>query len=144
MSRADDVGMQALPPSPAAGEGSRPDHGIGALVALVIASLMFLATPPTAADGGFEWDALYYGARAGLDHPDAEQLRQTAPYCWRVLTPFLVSLLPLSPLDGFRLVAFLSVAATLTLLFQAARDLGLSRSAAIVGVLLYTGIHWTV
>lgn len=131
-------------PLPVGGEGPKTDLLAGALLAIVVAFLLFLVTPPTTASGGFAGDARFYGAQAGLDLPGADQLRRTAPYCWRVLTPFLVSLTPLPTLQGFRLLALLSVVATLALLFQSGRDLGLPRLSAAVGVVLYAGIHWTV
>ena len=92
---------------------------------------------------GFGVDGRMYAAIAypGL-YPEAFRLQ--APWCWRLLSPMLVSLLPLPPLRAF-LAANLaaSYAAAVLLLFIGAR-MKFNRRTMLLLPALYTTIFWTV
>jgi hypothetical protein len=128
-----------------------PSEVLLAAVALPLAILAatWLATPTPTHEGGLRADQLYYAAMALRDSAP-ERLTQVAPWCWRVLTPFQVSLWPLAAGDfpdairHFKLLAFASNWLTLVLLYALLRRGGATRSARVFGVLAYAGIHWTV
>lgn len=78
---------------------------------------------------------------------DAERLAlltHLPPFCWRVLTPFLASLLPFPPLVGMKVLAFLAGWLTLSLLGALLRRCGLSTRATVCGLLLYGGSFWAL
>lgn len=114
-------------------------------VVLPLLLLVFVAltTPLVEAYGGFDYDGRFYGAISGSTLFDPEMATQ-APWCWRILTPGFVSLLPWSTIDSFRIVGFVSNWLTLALLFQLLRRYALSARSATVGVLLYAGVFWAL
>ena len=67
---------------------------------------------------------------------------ETVPYSRRVLTPYLVSLLPLPLRSGFLLVTVLSLALATALLDYHLRSCGLSKSAAKTGLVLWLGMFY--
>ena len=67
-----------------------------------------------------------------------------APFGWRVLTPWLATLLPGSLLFRFRTLGLLSNWATLVLVYEMLRSLRRSILASIIGLLLYAGVFWTL
>ncbi|MFH2060972.1 MAG: hypothetical protein ABIJ59_19040 [Pseudomonadota bacterium] len=66
---------------------------------------------------GFESDGLAYATMAGAHLPEMPK-PENAPWCYRVLTPYLVSLLPWSILQNFRFLAFMSNILSLFVLFS--------------------------
>jgi hypothetical protein len=112
-----------------------------ALVALVTAVL--LTTPVIENNGGFDSDGRNYGAMAGEPSLSAEFAHQP-PWCYRVLTPALASLLPGPILDRFRVLAFVSSVATLALFLGILRALAFAPLLSWIGVLLYAGVFWAL
>ena len=113
------------------------------LVAALLVSAAFAMTPVTEHNRGFDSDGAFYGAMAGspLCTPaDAH----AAPWCYRVLTPWLARLLPWSALDSFRVLAWASNVVSLSLLFLILRRVVLSDGLCALGVLLYAGAFWTL
>lgn len=122
-----------------------------AAVVLPIAILIptWLATPTPSHENGLRADQLYYAAMALRDSAP-ERLTHVAPWCWRVLTPFQVSLWPGGPaplpstLGNFEALAFASNWLALALLYALLLRVGASPAGRVFGVLAYAGIHWTV
>ena len=125
-------------------KGRIPGPVLAAAAALLLGTVLFVITPVTDDGGGFtKSDGRYYGAMAGAEgFPEA--FTRTAPWCHRPLTPFLVSLLPLDTLDGFRALAFASSVLSLLLMFAVARRAGLGEGPALLGIALYGGVFWAV
>jgi len=121
----------------------------GAVLPLAILVPIWLVTPTPEHAGGLRADPLYYAAMALRDSAP-ERLSHVAPWCWRVLTPFLVSLWPIDAegfpdaIQHFKRLAFVSNWLSLVLLYSLLRRLGASPAARVFGVLAYAGIHWTV
>ncbi len=128
-----------------------PTEILLAAVVLPLAILVptWLATPTPEHAGGLRADQLHYAAMALRDSAP-ERLSQVAPWCWRVLTPFQVSLWPIGAetfpdaIRHFKLLAFASNWLSLVLLFALLHRLGAGPAARVFGVLAYAGIHWTV
>jgi hypothetical protein len=128
-----------------------PTEILLAAVVLPLAILVptWLATPTPEHPGGLRADQLYYAAMA-LRDSTPEQLSHVAPWCWRILTPFQVSLWPIGSepfpdvIQHFKRLAFASNWLSLVLLYALLRRLGAGPAARVFGVLAYAGIHWTV
>jgi hypothetical protein len=128
-----------------------PTEILLAAVVLPLAILVptWLATPTPEHAGGLRADQLYYAAMALRDSAP-ERLNHVAPWCWRVLTPFQVSLWPIGAeafpdaIQHFKRLAFASNWLSLVLLYTLLRRLGAGPAARVFGVLAYAGIHWTV
>jgi hypothetical protein len=128
-----------------------PTEILLAAVVLPLAILLptWLATPTPEHAGGLRADQLYYAAMALRDSAP-ERLSHVAPWCWRVLTPFQVSLWPIGAeaypdaIQHFKRLAFASNWLSLVLLYALLRRLGAGPAARVFGVLAYAGIHWTV
>lgn len=71
-------------------------------------------------------------------------LASLAPWCWRVLTPSVVGVLPFPNLTGFRIVSVGSTAAGLIVFYALLIRVGASRPAAALGLAPYAGIFWAV
>lgn len=69
---------------------------------------------------------------------------RVAPWCWRILSPFVASALPGSPTRGFELVAVVALSLTAVGLFVIARTLGFDRLLASVGALLFLSLGYAV
>jgi hypothetical protein len=132
-------------------ESLAPTEILLAAVVLPLAILVptWLATPTPEHAGGLRADQLYYAAMALRDSAP-ERLSHVAPWCWRVLTPFQVSLWPIGSeaipdaIQHFKRLAFVSNWLALVLLYALLRRLGAKPAACAFGVLAYAGIHWTV
>jgi hypothetical protein len=112
-------------------------------LSLLVVTAIWLGTGLVERNRGFDSDGVSYAAMAGEPTLPAAAAR-VAPYCWRVLTPFLASLLPLPTLAAFRALAFASDVASLVLLGLLLERLRFSRRVTALGVLLYAGVFWTV
>ena len=60
-----------------------------------------------------------------------------APFCWRVLEPLLVHLLPLPTPVGFLVVCFFSMVGTATLVYYIAKQMGWAEPYPLLAVLLF-------
>lgn len=114
---------------------------------LILVPALLLAiqqtTPLIEYNRGFDSDGVFYGAMA--TEPSAFlQGRHVAPYCWRIVTPLLASLLPFPLLDSFRVLAFLSAWLNLGLCYALLRACGLSPGRSVWGVALFAGVFWVV
>jgi hypothetical protein len=120
-------------------------HPLVWLVALPLLLLAIIAasTPVTERAQGFDSDGKRYAAMADASL-FKERYSHEAPWCWRVMTPFLASLLPFSTLTDFRVLAFVSSWLSLVLLFGILRRSGFSRALSALGVVLYAGVFWSV
>lgn len=63
----------------------------------------------------------------------SDPLVHDAPYCWRLLTPLIVHLLPLRVFSGFSLVTGASLVATTLGTMWFMREMGLPQPAAVAG-----------
>jgi len=126
-------------------ESTTTQQKLLALIVLpgLILALVWASTPLIERNGGLDYDGVYYAAMASA-HPADPSLARIAPYCWRVVTPFLASLLPFGTITNFEVLAFLSNWLALALLYGLLRRSGLSYRASLLGMLLYAGIFWTV
>jgi hypothetical protein len=88
-------------------------------------------------------DHSYYLAMAGglPGHPDAAH---TPPFDYRILTPLIVRLLPLSPTAGFHALTMAALIGAAALLWQLLRTLGFARGASAGGVLLLGSLYWLI
>jgi hypothetical protein len=121
--------------------------GIGLPLCILLPT--WLATSTPALDAGPQGDQLYYAAMAAGDQAP-QRLRHLAPWCWRILTPWQVSLWPVGAdplvdaIRHFKALAFASGWLSLALLYAVLRRSGAEPAARVFGVLAFAGIHWTV
>jgi hypothetical protein len=125
-----------------------PTRGMpaSAIVLLLLLFLLFvwLTTPLIESNRGLDNDGVLYAAMAQrATHPD-DPNAFFAPWCWRVLTPFLASLLPFDLLGNFKVLAFVTNWLSLLLLYGLLRRLDRPPKVALLGVMLYAGVFWTV
>jgi hypothetical protein len=118
------------------------------LVWLVALPLLLLAiigasTPVTERAQGFDSDGKRYAVMADASLFKARYSHE-APWCWRVMTPFLASLLPFSTLTDFRVLAVVSNWLSLVLIFGILRRNGFSHALSALGVVLYAGVFWSI
>lgn len=113
------------------------------LIAIVLVGVVFVSTPVTEHNEGFDSDGVYYAALAG-DRSFAPDFTRIAPWCYRVLTPYLASLLPYETLQNFRILALLSNLISLVLFTKILETLRFQPQARLIGVLLYAGSFWTL
>ena len=110
---------------------------------LLLVSAVFSTTPLTTKNQGFDSDGMSYAAMAG-DTRFPQAHARVAPFCFRVLTPFLVSLLPFDSLTSFRLAAFVSNCLSLILIFLILGSFDFPASSRVIGTLLYAGSFWVL
>jgi hypothetical protein len=121
----------------------------GVALPLSILLPIWLSTSTPAYEAGLRSDQLYYAAMARRDVA-ASSLYERAPWCWRILTPLQVSLLPIGEgsssdvITRFKVLAFASDWVSLVLLYALLRRLRASPAGRVFGVLAYSGIHWTL
>lgn len=120
-----------------------PGVVVASVLALLITAAVFATTPVTTNNAGFDFDGVFYAAMAGSPAV-IPALAHVAPWCYRIVTPFLVSRLPWETLTGFRVVAFASDVLSLVTLFLILRRLGFTDDLSFFGVALYAGVFWTV
>jgi hypothetical protein len=113
------------------------------VLALILTAAVFATTPLTSSNGGYDFDGMFYAAMAGSPRVKPA-LAHVAPWCYRIVTPALVSRMPFETLTSFRSLAFAANVASLVLLFLIARRLGFSGALALLGVALYAGVFWTL
>lgn len=112
-------------------------------IALLLTGAVFVTTDVTTNNRGLDFDGVFYAAMA--HHPEiAPDLAHVVPWCYRVLTPAVVSVMPWETLTSFRVAAFVSDVASLALLFLILRGLGFSGELAGIGMMLYGGVFWTL
>ncbi|MCB0334743.1 MAG: hypothetical protein KDD62_00515 [Bdellovibrionales bacterium] len=113
------------------------------LCIVVLLSLIYFVTPVTEVHGGAAFDGRYYMAMAMRDVATPEFVFHP-PWCWRILTPFLVSLLPHGQeLLGFQVLNFGALLVTLLLLVDLVKRVGGSGRAQWFALLGYTSVFWT-
>ena len=113
------------------------------MLALGLTSAAFLTTSPTPRNGGFDSDGQIY-ARMVTTPAFTDSLETPRPWAYRVLTPKIAALLPGAMLNRFRAIAFVANAAALYLLWLLFAAWGCSAAASVSGVLLYSGVFWTL
>ena len=116
------------------------------IIILASVTAVFFTTPLNDNERGyegFEADGLVYGAMAGARYPDI-QIPEGAPWRYRVLTPFLVSLLPWSVLQNFLVLAFVSNVLSLFVLLLILKRYVFSDELCLIGLLLYGGVFWAL
>lgn len=109
-----------------------------ATAVVLIAWTAELRTAGTALFADPGWDRHLYREMARHDPFDFG----IAPYCWRVLVPFLASVLPGSNQTGFLSLTTAALVATGPALYWALRGTGASRAAAAAVVPLYYALGW--
>lgn len=112
-------------------------------VSMFLVGLVFVTTPVTEHNGGYDSDGMYYGAMAG-DGTLPASFSQTAPWSYRIVTPWLASLLPFETLTNFRVLAFISNVLSIIIFTLILERLSLSLPSRIFGILLYAGSFWTL
>lgn len=120
---------------------TRSDLFAAARVYAVVLAIMFVITALTPKNGGRGNDGLYYASMAADEARDASFI-PVAPFCYRVLTPLAVSVLPGPVLWRFRvlnLVVWLGVLIGWHLL---ARRTGLSQKQSLFGGILLATCAW--
>ena len=113
------------------------------LAACFFTAAVFVTTPLTTSNAGFDFDGMFYAAMAGSPRVKPA-LAHVAPWCYRIATPALVSRLPWDTLTSFRSVAFTANVASLVLLFLILRALGVTERSSWLGVTLYASVFWTL
>ena len=103
----------------------------------------FMTTNLTTSMGGYDADGRYYGAMAGSKVLH-ESFARKAPFCYRILTPFLASILPFDILVNFRIIAFISNILSLIVLYLILKKLNFNNQLIYFGILLYAGVFWTL
>lgn len=115
-----------------------------AAVALVYAAVLlvlFSITGITPDEGGRGRDGVYYAAMAGdPDQPQARAL--VAPYCYRVLTPWLAALLPGNVVERFRVLHLVTWLGVLLFWHALARRTGACAKAALFGGIMLGTSAW--
>ncbi len=88
------------------------------------------------------WDLTQYRQMAQAVPSLATDVRQ--PFVFRLLAPYLVGLLPLTDVDGFRLLSLISTMGLATLFYFFLLDVGLEPKFALLGVLflLFNKLWW--
>jgi hypothetical protein len=122
---------------------TRLDVALACVFALLLTAVVFATTPVTTNNAGFDFDGVFYAAMAGSPGT-MPGMAHVAPWCYRIVTPFIVSLLPWETLTGFRIVAFASNVVSLVTLFLILRRLGFTGGLSLFGVALYAGVFWTL
>ena len=112
------------------------------LIASLLTTVVFLTTPVTESNRGFDFDGVFYAAMAGSPLIN-NSYAHVAPWCYRILTPAVVHLLPWDTLTSFRASAFASNIAALCLLFAILRRLRFAPGSCWLGLVLYLGVFWT-
>ncbi len=122
--------------------GSRSEWTAAAVLAVFLIAATSLATP-TMSPSGFNSDGARYAAMAepALFRPGVGEV---APWCWRPLTPYLASWLPVPTREGFRLLGFVCNFLSLLILYAILRRVGVSFRSGIIGLVLYGGLFWTL
>ena len=110
----------------------------GAAAIGLIALVVEFRTTGTALFGDPGWDRHLYLEMARRDVLDF----RVAPYCWRVLGPFLAKVLPGDLQAGFAGVTVVSLVAAGPALYWLARGTGASRAASLAVVPLYYSLGW--
>ncbi len=82
-------------------------------------------------------DAYRYVAMAQQPFGSPNAMAHNSPFAWRLLTPLLVHLLPLSIFDGFWLITLLGLAGAALALIWFLRGIGLPKDAAVAGGLTF-------
>lgn len=113
------------------------------LVAIFLVTVVQLCTPQTVHYSGLGFDGEIYASIA--DPSLFSDIHRTAsPWCWRVLSPYLISLLPFETFEAFRINAWLSAVVVLALLGPVLSTFGFSAREVIGGQLLYAGSYYSV
>lgn len=111
--------------------------GVGA-----IAALMSIEGPIPWADPRFaDYDHNSYLAMA-RDGIGAPGRASTPPYCWRVLTPWLVRMIPLPLPAGFFLVSFTALVGSALGIYILCRGAGLSHAWSLAGEVSFLSFFW--
>jgi len=113
------------------------------LGSIALVGVVFLSTPIVELNRGFDSDGVHYGAMAGeASFPSI--VGQIAPWCYRILTPYIASLLPYQTLSNFRVLAFLSNVLSIVIFALILQVLRFPFATRLFGILLYTGSFWTL
>lgn len=121
----------------------RSDHLQALALALIWVGFVCLTTSLVPKNDGRDSDGVYYAAMAGDPELSPEQARE-APFCYRLLAPAVVSVFPGKTLLKFQILAFICTFLTLFLLYLVIREAGVRHKYALMAMLLYGGVFWTV
>jgi hypothetical protein len=114
------------------------------VVAIVVTALIWALTTPTTHEGGWDADGRHYAAMAGVEG-FSSHIGKVGPWCYRVLTPAIVELLPVEPMVGFTLVTFVANVANLVLLDLLLLAAGISgHRARLLALGLWATSFWTL
>lgn len=114
-----------------------------ASVSLLVIFAVLFSTPLIELNGGRDSDGMVYAAMA--EHGiGGSNLASSPPWAYRVLTPFLVSLVPFLDVPwNFRLLSGTASYINLILIYLLCRGYRVNHSFALYGALLYGGVFWT-
>ena len=125
-------------------KGSVRDFELLLILPPIFLIAIVFSTPLIDINEGFDTDGLVYGAMASKGDFPLAWLSRTSPLCYRVLTPFLVSLLPFEILTNFKVWVFFSNWLSIVFLYLLFQKMNLSKTFSMIGVLFYIGIFWTI
>ena len=111
--------------------------------AALVALILFSTTEVTERHDGYDSDGVVYAMISSfplLTLPTDI----VPPFCYRILTPKIASLLPGVLLDRFRMIALGASMLSLFTLYMILRRLRFSDAECALGVLLYAGVFWSV
>ncbi len=114
------------------------------LLAAAIVAFNWFTTPLVPKNGGRDSDGVFYAAMAG-DPEVRPEIALTAPFCFRVVSPWLAARMPgESIVQRFEHLALVNVLLLLPLVYGTLRKLGFEHSWALLGMLLHGAVFWTV
>ena len=109
------------------------------------AILLFIAL---CSDLMFESNVLYYGKWMHFDYiktvENFSNINLTAPYCWRLLVPFLVYMLPFSIEIGYFVITYFCIIVSSVLIYFIVKHLFVGLYYPWIGVLTYFSLIYVV
>ncbi len=108
---------------------------------LILNTTVYLTTPLTEINDGYDRDGLHY---ARMSQSDMLQSDVEMPHKQRILIPFIVHHIPLPTISAFSLIAFVSCVVNIVVFYLLLLKIGFSRFFSFVGILFYAGVFWSV
>ena len=117
-------------------EGGRREFATVVLLSAILVGLVFCFTrrlDASAPEFPLPWNHYKYAYMAEGHAFDFH----IAPFCWRLLEPLLVHLLPLPTQTGFLMVCFVSLVGTATLVYYIAKEMAWPEPYPLIALLLF-------
>jgi hypothetical protein len=113
------------------------------LLSVLLTLVIFSTTEVTERNEGYDSDGVVYAMISSMPLFTLPEMI-VPPFCYRILTPKLASLLPGELLDRFRVIAVLANILSIFTLYKILKLLHFSDLLCGVGILLYAGVFWTL